>query len=195
MYTPWGYTIKLDSSDMPPILGVSEFRTLTGNRLSSTDSAVLARLEVVSAIVRDWCGWHVSPSVSCTCDLDGASRFLWIPCMGVRSIESVDIAGEAISEFEWSPRGELMLYRCPPARLGCVHVAYTAGYDQHNMGALAQVVCQLTENALVATPGLREEHVGGVGATFNQTESGVSGGVRLLASDRALLAPYRIMTM
>ena len=53
-------------------------------------------------------------------------------------------------------------------------------------------MCQLVENALVATPGLREEHAGNVGATYNQTESGVSGGVRLLPSDRAALALYRI---
>lgn len=198
--TPWGYAVEVDdppegeAAKMPPLLTVAEFRTLTGNRLSSTDATVGACLAVVSAIVRDWCGWHVSPLLPCSCELDGGSATLWLPCMGVRSVSSVEVGGEPVSGFEWAARGELRLPVRTPPRLGLVSASYEAGYDAAATQGLAQVVRQMAENALAATPGLREEHAGSVGATYNMTANGVSGGVRMLDSDRAALAPWRIVT-
>lgn len=199
--TPWGYSVTVDdpadgeAATMPPLLSTSEFRSLTGNRLSSTDEVVAARLAAASSVVRDWCGWHVAPALPCSCELDGGGRTMFLPCMGVRSVESVAVRGEDWADScEWASRGELRLPRRTPPILRLVAVSFTAGYDAAGAQALAQVVCQVVENALVATPGLREEHAGNVGATYNQTENGVSGGVRLLASDLAALAPYRIVT-
>lgn len=195
LLTPWGYSVEVgDGATMPPLLDVPGFREMTGGRLASGDDMVLSKLRAASSAVRDWCGWHVAPIMACSCEMDGGSRTLFLPCMGVRSLESVSVGGEAWEGCEWAARGELRLPRGTPPRLRLVRVAFRAGYDASAAGALSQVVCQLVENALVATPGLREEHAGGVGATYNQTESGVSGGVRLLSSDRAVLAPYRIVT-
>lgn len=198
--TPWGYSVEVDdpaegaSPAMPPLLSVEEFRTLTGNRLSSTDAQVAAKLAAVSSAVRDWCGWHVAPALPCRCELDGGVRTLWLPCMGIRSVDAVTVRGEPLLGFEWAQRGELRLPARVPPWLRGVEVAYVAGYDAATTQGMAQVVCQLAENALAATPGLREEHAGGVGATYNMTASGVSGGVRLLPSDHAALRPYRIAT-
>lgn len=197
LLTPWGYSVEVGDpaggdAAMPPLLDVPAFREMTGGRMSSGDGVVLARLRAASSVVRDWCGWHVAPVMACACEMDGGSRTLLLPCMGIRSLGSVSVGGEAWEGCEWAARGELRLPRATPPRLRLVRVAFRAGYDAASAQALSQVVCQLVENALVATPGLREEHAGNVGATYNQTESGVSGGVRLLPSDRAALAPYRI---
>ena len=59
--TPWGYDVQ----ELPPILEVGQLRTLMP-ALSSTDETLEAVLANVSAAVRDWCGWHVSPSLDCT---------------------------------------------------------------------------------------------------------------------------------
>ena len=194
--TPWGYRVTLAEGEdaIAPLLDVETFRTLSGNRLSSTDAVIAAKLAAVSSAVRDYCGWHVAPVMECACELDGGGRTLWLPAMGVRSVESVAVCGEGRDCYEWAERGELRLARPAPDRLRAVTVRFVAGYDPAATQAIAQVVCQLTENAIVATPGLREEHAGQVGATYNQTESGVSGGVRLLPSDMAALGYYRIIT-
>lgn len=190
--TPWGYTVEVAGDAIPPILSVEEFRTLTGGRLSSTDEAIEAKIAAVSAAVRSHCGWHVAPALECSCELDGGGSTLWLPCMGVSSVSSVEVAGEACEGFQWAPRGELRLPTRTPDALRCVAVAYVAGFDPAAVPDLAQVVAQVAANDLCAAPGLREEHTGSVGATYNMTESGVSGGVRLLASDRLALTPWRI---
>jgi len=196
VHTPWGYRVTLEGGEtaIPPLLDVSAFRTLSGNRLSSTDDTIAAKLAAVSSAVRDWCGWHVAPVMECACELDGGGRTLWLPAMGIRSVGSVSVCGEERDGYEWAERGELRLARPTPDRLRAVAVRFAAGYEAAATQAIAQVVCQLTENAVTATPGLREEHAGQVGATYNQTESGVSGGVRLLPSDMAALGNYRIIT-
>lgn len=193
LLTPWGYGVGLagDVATMPPLLSAAEFRRLSRAQLSSTDEAIEAKLRAVSSAVRDWCRWHVSPSLPCSCDLDGGTGTLWLPCMGVTSVQHVTLGGAEAYGYEWAARGELRLARRAPDRLRYVHVEFTAGYDAAATEAIAQVVCQLAENALIATPGLREEHAGQVGATYNMTANGVSGGVRLLDSDREALAPYR----
>lgn len=190
--TPWGYEVGADA--LSPLLSVSDFRDLTGDRLSSTDDVIEARLRAASSVVRDFCRWHVAPTLACSCTLDGGSRTLWLPCMGVRSVTSVTGPDGEIELYEWASRGELRLGQAAPEGLRAVRVEFVAGFDAAATQAIAQVVCQLAENAMFATPGLREEHAGGVGATYNQTASGVSGGVRLLPSDMAALAPYRIVT-
>lgn len=192
LVTQWGYAVEADGGSMPPMLSVEEFRTLTGGRLSSSDEAVEAKLAAVSAAVRSYCGWHVAPALECSCELDGGGATLWLPCMGVSTVSSVEVAGEPCEGYQWAPRGELRLPSRAPDALRCVSVAFVAGFDPAAVPDLAQVVAQVAANDLCAAPGLREEHTGSVGATYNMTESGVSGGVRLLASDRLALTPWRI---
>ena len=57
-------------------------------------------------------------------------------------------------------------------------------------GSLGAIVAQIASNALAAAPGIAEEHAGGVGATYNKTGDGITGGVSLLARDKELLSPY-----
>ena len=59
---------------------------------------------------------------------------------------------------------------------------------------LAELVAQIASNALVAAPGIAEEHAGSVGATYNKTGDGITGGVSLLARDKELLTHYRLGT-
>ena len=67
---------------------------------------------------------------------------------------------------------------------------YTAGFDA---GSIGQVVAQIASNALAAAPGVANERAGNVSITYNQTGSGITGGVSLLPRDYAILAPYRLV--
>ena len=52
---------------------------------------------------------------------------------------------------------------------------------------LVTVAAQVASNALAAPAGVQSEQAGNVSISYNQPASGVSGGVRLLDSDLALL--------
>ena len=186
----WGYELAQGVS-LPTIITTDEFALLTQGRMSSTTAQVQAMLGVVSSAVRGYCGWHLSPSLSCVWHGEAPTGICQMPVMGVTAVSSVKVDGTELgaSEYEWSTSGLVRVYR-PIERWGSVEVAFTAGYeDDDDLGA---VVAQVAANALAASPGVREEHAGSVGISYNQTSSGVSGGVALLDRDRMLLDRWRL---
>lgn len=185
--TPWGYKV----AELAPLMSASEFATATGGAMASSTERIEWALAAVSQVVRDFCGWHVAPATKCAADLTAAGRVVYLPTMGVESIDAVTVDGTEIdpAACEWLESG-LLRVPCASRKWRGVHVEWTAGYD--TTGALAAAVSQLASNALAAAPGVREEHAGQVGITYNQTANGVSGGVRLLDSDKAMLDAYRI---
>jgi len=186
----WGYDLA-DGACLPPIMTPDEFALLTQGRMSSTTEQVQAMLQAVSATVRGFCGWHLAPAVRCVWTGDAETGICQLPVMGVRAIHSVEVGGVTVAsdQYEWTSSGLVRLWQRAP-RWGSVTVEFTAGYD--DSADLKAVVTQVAANALAASPGVREEHAGQVGITFNQTASGVSGGVRMLDSDRMLLDRWRI---
>lgn len=185
--TKWGYSVD---SELGPIISVDDFQIATGGRMVSSEERIEAVLASVSQAIRDWCGWHVSPNLECTWKGQGEGNLMLLPCFGVTDVESLSVEGSEVIDFEWLNSGLIRIPCRFPDKWRSCDVVYRAGFDA--TGALAAAVVQLASNALAATPGVREEHAGQVGATYNQTEVGVSGGVRLLASDYSLLAPYRL---
>lgn len=182
--TPWGYTVE----ELPPIMSPSELRTLMPT-LSSTDATLSAVLDGVSSAIRDWCGWHVAPVLECTFTGNGEGSLLMLPAMGVQSFESLDVDGSNPA-YWWDASGMVRLKGgIFPCGWRNVTAVYTAGFAS---ASVAQVAAQVAANMLTASPGVREEHAGQVGITYNQTGSGITGGVSLLDRDRALLAPYRL---
>ncbi|MBR2835915.1 MAG: hypothetical protein IKE43_09460 [Coriobacteriales bacterium] len=186
--TNWGYTAICEWPELPPLLRVDEFLTISGLEYSSSMERIAQVIAGVSQAVRDWCGWHVAPALDCVFVASPDGHFVELPCMGVVDVESVTKNDTELA-YEWRGEGLVRLVR-PEFGWRSVTVRYRAGYTDSS--ALAMAVAQIVENKLVAAPGVREEHAGQVGISYNQTASGVSGGVRLLESDYALLQAYRI---
>lgn len=185
MVTPWGYEVE----ELSSIISVEEFRALCPG-MSSTDAEVQAALDAVSSAVRDWCGWHVSPSLECSYMGNGEGRLLVLPAMGVTSVDSLFVNGES-PEYEWTAAGMVRLKSGRfPDSWRSVECAYTAGFDS---GAIGQVVAQIASNALAAAPGVANERAGNVSITYNQTGAGITGGVSLLPRDYSILAPYKLV--
>lgn len=153
-------------------------------------------LDGVSAVIRDACGWHVSPQLTCVERTSGPGRVIALHTLLMPQVESVEERGAELGpgEFEFSERG--LIRRCCwrewPAGWGSVVARYVSGIPSEMAPALVTVAAQVAANSLAAPSGVQSEQAGDVSITYNQTASGVSGGVRLLDSDFAMLRIYML---
>lgn len=189
--TPWGYST---TTELPALMSVEDFVVYTGGIMSSSTDQISATLDAVSASVRNYCGWHIAPSIECIWTGDADGRLVQLPAMNVSTVHSITVNGDDLDrdDFAFRRSGLIRLDELVFDDWGqLVTVDYTAGVDTE---AIASVVSQLAVNALVAPAGVMREQAGDVAITYNQTAVGVSGGVRLLSSDKALLDPFKLPT-
>lgn len=193
--TPWGYM----ASDVTDLITPQDIEDATGGRIKATDPRLPSTISSVSAAIRDYCRWHVAPSLACTWVGDPHGDVIVLPARIVTSVSSVmtdatlgeDITGDALdpSSYRWYPDGRVYVGR--GCRRGIMAVSYTAGIDAAST-SLSSIASQIAANALVATAGVQREQAGQVSITYNAVASGVSGGIALLERDRMLLEPYRL---
>lgn len=181
--TDWGYSVE----ELTPILSVEEFRLLCPG-LSSTDEQIAAVLDAVGDSIRNYCGWHVSPVLECTFIGEGDGDMLFLPAMGVKDVKSLEVNNTQVDDIEWKHTG-IVRYKRFPDKFRSVTCVYDAGFSSTSIG---QVVAQIASNAIVAAPGVANERVGDVSIAYNQTGTGITGGVSLLPRDYELLAPYKL---
>jgi len=152
-------------------------------------------IAAASEAVRNYCGWHVSPSVTETITIDGpGDGTAFLPSLKVTAISAVTNAGVAIDPagLEWSEDGRL---RAPDGRrwthrLRGMTVTLTHGhpYSDH----LAEIVREIASRAAASPGGLIEASAGTVREKRSLTAPGVAGGVVLMAHEREALSTYVI---
>lgn len=193
--TPWGYM----ASDVPDLITPQDIEDATGGRIKATDPRLPSTISSVSAAIRDYCRWHVAPSLTCTWAGDPHGDVIVLPARIITGVTSVmtnaklgeDITGDELdpSSYHWYPDGRVYVGR--GCGRGIMAVTYTAGIDAEST-SLSSIASQIAANALVATAGVQREQAGQVSITYNAVAAGVSGGIALLERDRMLLAPYRL---
>lgn len=188
MLTSWGYEVE---GTLPPLIKTTDFDKFTGGVMSATTEQKEAIIDAVSQAVRDYCGWHVAPNLKCTYTGEGDGWLLMLPALAVSNVETLEVLGAKV-DFEWRRNGLVRLSRGVfPDRWRSVKCTYNAGHS--STGVLGAIVAQIASNALAAAPGIAEEHAGGVGATYNKTGDGITGGISLLSRDKELLEPYIVI--
>ena len=194
MLTPWGDEIVLaQGQTMPDLRTKAQFNTATGSQFASVEGLDIA-LAAASSAIRNYCGWHVAPALTCKAKSWTGGRFLFTPWMAMSAVSSVVENGVTLdaSTYDWRSSGVI---RRRDGFCWCdlpwntIEVTATAGYDTID-NVLQQVIIQLVGNALAAPLGVREEHAGQVGISYNQTGTGMTGGVTLTPRDEALLEVY-----
>lgn len=169
--TPWGYEVD---GPLPPL---------------TYDS------DAASAAIRNTCGWHVSPSMSCRCvvDVDGLTRSVWLPARNVTAITSVTVGGEAVTDYQWSRMGQILFPRPIQRGMQAVVVEYVAGIeDAGDLAALAEGVASRAR-ALASRPGVTSESAGGVSVSVSASMAAASAAPFLTDVERAALAPYKVV--
>lgn len=176
---------------IPELLSVSEFHTMTGNKFAS-DSRVASTLQGVAQAVRNYCGWHIAPIATCKAYLTGdGGAVLPLPSLAVSAVAKVSENGIELDPCCYQFKRLGFIRKDSPWCEGwdSIEVVFSSGFD--DAAAIKSIVCQIASNNLAAPAGVREEHAGNVGIAYNQTASGVSGGITLLERDKEVLAPFR----
>lgn len=181
---------------LPPLVTPAEFSAWTGGKVPEADPRLVPLLAGASAGVRRWCGWHVAPVLEETLTGDGpAGRLLLLPTGRLLEVVSGTNAGEAVdvAGLDFSAAGMVELRAGSwSGRLGSVSLRVRHGYDVADVADVAQIVKQVTANALASPMGATREQAGTVSVAWATTAPGVSGGLSLLQRDLDVLAAFKI---
>ena len=150
-----------------------------------------AALVAAEAAVRSYCGWHVAPPKAETVTVwgDGADVAL-VPSLHVTEVSEVRVDGKAVDGYTWRAHGTFHGRRL----CGRVEVDMTHGFaaDSPAGEVLRSTILAVAARAKASPSGVVRAQVGQVSETYSQTGSNQAGGVALLDSEKAALAPYRL---
>ena len=195
MLTAWGY--EIDGDSIPPLLTVEAFGQMTGGKYANAVE-VSAALNAASQAVRNACGWHVSPSLACTCVIqrvEHGQRVVSIPANAVTEVTGVTELGTALQagEYEWSRDGSLRraCFKAWPTQWNAVTVSYEAGYAAEAAPDLAEAVRAIAEGVISVAAGVASESADGVSISYSASASSIA--AALTEQQRAALGPYRLV--
>lgn len=198
MKTLWGYEL-VDIDTLPDLLSADDFDFYTARKYTS-DVRVPKELEAASAAIRNFCGWHLYPSLPCKLCANmqdrrvtrvGGDLLIQLPAKFVTEVEAVTVGGEEY-EFSFETNGILRVYDVgPQSRKTEVVVEYTAGIDDGMMGAIGELAAHSTTRALASSGGVTNETAGGVSITYNANWVANARATALPDDGKEALAPFR----
>lgn len=150
----------------------------------------------VGAGVREWCGWHIAPSITQTVRVDGAGgRSLWLPTLLITAVTAITNDGQALdvdADIDWSADGWIELrHRCWSHRPRSIEVTMTHGHVSTPEN-LVGLIAQIASRAVSSPTGTVREQAGSVSLQHGLTAPGVAGGIALLQHEVDLLDAYAL---
>ena len=188
MYTAWGY--EIDADGIPPLLSAEAFNEITGGKYSG-DAHVETALQAASQAIRNACGWHVSPSLSCTASPLPSGNVVKLPANLVSGISSITESGEEVTDYEWLSNGLVRKDGWCPG-WGAIEASYTAGYEPAAVPDLMEAVRSIAEGVLAVSTGVVSESADGVSISYSANASSIA--AALTSQQRDALAPYRLVS-
>lgn len=192
MLTAWGY----EAEDLPSLLSIQDFNSMTGNRYAGDMRAVVA-LDAASQAVRNACGWHISPSLSCKAvPLLVQPRLVALPANAVTAVSKVKENGVELTsgQYEWRRDGLVRraCFKCWPTNWNAVEVEYSAGYDADAVPDLKEAVRSIAEGVLAVAAGVNSESADGVTISYSANAASVA--AALTEQQRMALMPYKLVS-
>lgn len=188
MRTAWGYDVN---GTLDPILSVADFAAMTGMQ---TSDRMESALNAASQAIRNYCGWHITPSMKCTANPSGGEVVAKLPAGYVSSIESVTENGTALAATDYQWRKDGLLKHEPPCRWcdawGGIEVVYNAGYEADAVPDLIEAVCAIASGVLAVAPGVSSESADGVSISYSASAASVA--AALTSQQRNALEPYKL---
>lgn len=202
MQTIWGYTIT-DADALPGMLTVEEFNAITANKYAG-DARVAPNLDAACAAIRNWCGWHVYPAMSCSMTerlLAGNGRIkragtdllIQLPAAFVSAVAHVTIDATPFDDFDLGPNGILRLFDVGwMTRKTQITVTYTAGLPDGLMGGIKELIAGRVNHALAQPYGVQSESAGGVSVTYSASWAASASASALPDDNKETLAPFKV---
>ena len=193
LITSWGYTIP-NADTLADLISAEEFNALTASKYAG-DTRIASVITAASMAVRDYCGWHVSPSQVCRIKRSGPDFLIQLPAAYVTAVSAVTIGGEAWTDFSFETNGLLRLFDVYDRRITRkteIVVTYTAGIPAALMGSLKELVSGRVTRALSGTNGVASESAGGVSVSYSSGWSNGGGAGALQSTDVETLEPYKL---
>lgn len=212
--SPWGYVY--DAEALPDLITSIDFANFTNGKFGTTDTRIAANISSASASIRNFCGWHISPSLECgmlynVYDLrdafSGNDLLIQLPATFVSAISKVVLnavwdndentwRGEVIEDqarFD-NGMGSGLLTVYDVGRLdhrSKIFVKYTAGFPETAIPIIKELTANGVTHALTNTYGVNSEAAGGVSVSYNVSWTG-KGSTSLANDTREALEPYRL---
>lgn len=191
MLTNWGY--EIESETLPDMLTVAEFNQATGNQYAAQD--VEGQIKAAQSAIRDWCGWHVYPELSCTFTDDSLpkKRVIQLPATHVSAVDSATVDGAEVS-FK-AKRNGLVRLDVPTCtdEWETIEVTYTAGVQDASV--LKDLIIHRVTHAFAVPAGVQSETAGGVSITYTSSWTSNNRATNLPDDNLRVLSPYRVRTV
>ena len=191
MRTPWGY----EAEDLGPIISLSQFHVITDCAYMDNprvESALLA----ASQAIRNYCGWHISPSVKCTAYPEGGAVVAKLPAGYVSEIVKITEDGSELSSDEYEWRRDGLLKRTFPhkwsSKWDSIKAEYMAGYEAEAVPDLVEAICAITTGVMSVSAGVISESADGVSISYSQSASSIAAG--LTAAQKSALESYKVVS-
>lgn len=191
MRTAWGY----DVDSLKPLLSVEDFNDMTGGAYTD-NSRVESALAAASQAVRNYCGWHICPSLECTAYPSGGGKVAKLPAGYVSAVDSVVEDGAELAEgqYEWRQDGLLRRsqFRFWSNGWDAIQVTYTAGYDIGAVPDLAEAIRAITEGVIAVSAGVVSESADGVSISYSANASSIA--AALTTAQKSALEAYKVVS-
>lgn len=200
--TTWGYALT-DVDAVPGMLTVAEYNTFTANKYQS-DSRAEPDINAAAAAIRNYCGWHVYPSLACELNttlydkavtVSDRMILIQLPATFVSSVESITVDGVEYDSYVLMPNGILRIFGLPWSHMKLwtpVVINYTAGLPEGGADAVKELIAHRVTHALASSDGVQSETAGGVSITYSATWTNNARSTALADDNKEVLSPYRL---
>ena len=202
LLTNWGYTIT-ESDELGSMLSEEEFNDFTAGKYTG-DRRVALNISAASMAIRNYCGWHVYPSLSCEMQATfhdrritrvGNDVLIQLPARYVSEVSSVMIDDIEYTNFVKETNGLLKVYGVSFGSIreySKVSIEYIAGVPDELMYAITELIAHRVVHALASSSGVQSETAGGVSITYSANWINSARSTALADDNKEVLAPYRL---
>lgn len=209
--SPWGYII--DSNSLPDFINTTEFSNFTAGKFG-TDVRIATNIPSATASIRNYCGWHISPNLTCGMlyrvqDLRdafiGPDLLIQLPATFVTSIEKVVLdavlnpetglyEGEVKEDFDLGMgNGNVRIYDVGARdRKSNIFIKYTAGFPDSEIQVIKELTAHRVTHAVTSSYGVMSEAAGGVSVSYNASWAGNTRSTALPDDNKEVLEAYKV---
>lgn len=208
--SPWGYII--DSENLPAFISVDDFHLFTNGKFAG-DTRIVSTLPSASEAIRNFCGWHIAPSLACgmvynVLDLRdafvGRDLLIQLPATYVTGIQKIVLnavlnpstglyEGDETNDYEIGMGdGLLRIYDVGNLnRKSRIFIKYTAGFTD-TPSAIKELTADRVSHAVTNPYGVNSEAAGGVSVSYSGAWAGSANSSSLPSDSREILEAYRL---